>query len=243
MIEDRAERPDVRARGRRAAARDGDQSDPTSSSTRGRQRSATWPKPSCETEFASWNTASAACRRPPATGQARDDHRQQRRQDVAEAVDQKVRAREHERRSGAGRRVGGSLPRGPSRCATMANAPSNSRMRRARAAAASATSAAPIAAASRMVCIRAPAPGSKEGSSPLASHATAPITAAAAAIRATRPPAAARQSRPVAMEQHQQRRRIEQRRQRRAQRQPTKAKKLHQRDVQRGVDEHGAALT
>ena len=52
--EDRGQRPDV---GRQADQRqhaDADERARPAAAARGRQRSARWPKPSCDTEFASW---------------------------------------------------------------------------------------------------------------------------------------------------------------------------------------------
>ncbi len=80
-----------------------DESGLPASSTRGRQRSATWPKPSCgdgvRHQEAHLNRARSRKRQV----QVRNEQRQQWRVDVAETVDQKVRAGQQQRRWGEGR--------------------------------------------------------------------------------------------------------------------------------------------
>ena len=117
---------------------------PASRSRRGRHRSAMWPNPSWATEFASWKNICnmpSGCQR---QIQVEDEQRQQRREDVAEAVDDEMGARQHHDRGMEPEQTEFHRDRRLSRRVTSARPSLNSRMRSSHEAAPSTTSDKPM---------------------------------------------------------------------------------------------------
>ena len=219
-------------------------SGPASSSTRGRQRSARWPKPSCETEFASWKHICSV----PAAGQRqvqlRDEQRQQRREDVAVAVDEEVRAGQQQDGRVQAERPDAARHRRASPEPAASRAP---RLRGTRGCAAAYAAAASTdqrdadrRAEADDLRRRALSPGSSRGSQPSTAtrgeRPSAPTRRRCArASRRSRRPRARRGCRRSSTSSSAG---VEQRGDRRAERQPALPHHAHEHDVQRRVDEH-----
>src|SRR4030095_4293175 len=119
--------------------------------------------------------------------QVEDEQRQQRREDVAEAVHDEVRARQDEDGGMQPERTEFHLDRRPSRRATSAIPALNSRMRSSQDATPSTTSDTPIVIDRRTICTTSAPPGQRASSIWFSAAATSPIAPAAAVILANAP--------------------------------------------------------